>query len=135
MQLFPKENNNEAAWNAFKVQYFNLATYKLKDFKNILVFFSFISQLKYSKKYQNQADEEYRKKIFMENQQKIDAHNEQYESGKSSYEMGMNEFGDLTSQEFSGKMNGFKPTNERCEKKNIFFLTFMYELFSYDSVI
>lgn len=65
----------------------------------------------------------------MENQQKIDAHNEQYESGNSSYEMSMNEFGDLTAQEFSGNMNGFKATDERCEKRNIFFLTFMYEHF------
>ncbi|XP_041061439.1 procathepsin L-like [Carcharodon carcharias] len=50
----------------------------------------------YGKSYPNQA----RREIWLDNLEKIEAHNAQYRHGNSMYEMAMNRFGDLTPMEF-----------------------------------
>jgi cathepsin L len=51
-----------------------------------------------------------RRFIWQTNLQKINAHNELYAQGLSSYYQGENQFTDMTNTEFRRKMNGFKLT-------------------------
>lgn len=46
--------------------------------------------------------------IFLKNKQKIDEHNEQHSKGLVSYEMGLNEYSDLSPEEFRKQMKGFR---------------------------
>ncbi|XP_048415983.1 procathepsin L-like [Stegostoma tigrinum] len=54
----------------------------------------------YGKSYRDVEEDRARREIWLENLEKIAAHNAQYHQGNSTYEMAMNEFGDLTSTEF-----------------------------------
>jgi len=66
----------------------------------------------HGKAYATLEEETARYKIFLSNLQAIQAHNKEYENGQHSYEMGMNQFGDLTNEEFGAQMNGLrKPAN------------------------
>lgn len=55
---------------------------------------------KYGKSYGNAVDEWKHMKTFLENMRNNAKHNELFEAGKSTYEKGMNEFSDLTEEEF-----------------------------------
>jgi cathepsin L len=61
-------------------------------------------QVKHNKVYKTQAEEQLRYKIFNDNLQKIKEHNEKYEQGLSSYTLGVNQFSDLTSEEFAATL-------------------------------
>jgi len=52
-------------------------------------------------------EDEFRHLIFLENKSKIRERNELYELGLLSFQMGINQFGDLTTAEFNTLMNGF----------------------------
>ncbi|XP_051894230.1 cathepsin S-like [Pristis pectinata] len=54
----------------------------------------------YGKSYSSMEENQARRAVWLENLEKIQAHNIQYSQGNSSYEMAMNQFGDLTSVEF-----------------------------------
>jgi len=62
---------------------------------------------KYNKHYNHQEDE-MRFKIFKAKLAEIRAHNELYREGKTSYTEGVNQFTDLTSQEFSKMFTGVR---------------------------
>ena len=64
-------------------------------------------QRDFSKSYSNK-DYAQRKVIFQENLQKISEHNEKYARGEVSYTMGINEFTDMTVEEFEAFANGKK---------------------------
>ncbi|XP_050518139.1 digestive cysteine proteinase 1-like [Diabrotica virgifera virgifera] len=53
-------------------------------------------------------EEPRRLEIFKENLQKIEEHNKKFEAGEVTYQMGVNKFADLTSEEMS-QFRGFKP--------------------------
>ncbi|XP_069042082.1 cathepsin K-like [Lepisosteus oculatus] len=52
------------------------------------------------KKPTNRADDQQRREIWEKNYGVIESHNKRYREGKETYEMGMNRFGDLTTEEF-----------------------------------
>ncbi|KAH8236959.1 hypothetical protein KR038_001109, partial [Drosophila bunnanda] len=58
------------------------------------------------KSYKNAAEAELRYKIFNENRIKIAEHNRRFANGEVSYKMAINEYSDLTSQEFTDMMTG-----------------------------
>jgi cathepsin L len=73
----------------------------------------------YGKVYFDEKDESVRKDIFLANLRKINTHNQEHAEGKHTYTMAMNEFGDLTQEEFFGKYTGFKgPQNEYLRSQN-----------------
>lgn len=49
-----------------------------------------------------------RRSIFMNNLDMINSHNDEHASGKHTYTLGMNQFGDLTQQEWSRQVLGYK---------------------------
>ncbi|XP_053331154.1 cathepsin K-like [Spea bombifrons] len=69
------------------------------------------------KQYNSRVDEYYRRQIWERNLKLITAHNQQYELGLHTYELGMNHLGDMTSEEIVKLMTGLKvppryrPTN------------------------
>ncbi|XP_065576417.1 procathepsin L-like [Artemia franciscana] len=62
---------------------------------------------RYKKEYPSQLEEEYRMKIFFENKHKIAKHNILYDKGEKSYQVAMNQFGDLHHCEFKCIMMGY----------------------------
>jgi len=62
----------------------------------------------FAKSYATTDEETARFNIFIENQRTIDEHNEEFKAGKHTFELGMNQFGDMTNEEFRSRMNGFK---------------------------
>lgn len=46
-------------------------------------------------------------KIYMENKNKINKHNQRYHRGEVTYKLAMNKYGDLLHHEFVKHMNGF----------------------------
>uniref|UniRef100_UPI00398E8754 cathepsin K-like n=1 Tax=Pristiophorus japonicus TaxID=55135 RepID=UPI00398E8754 len=54
----------------------------------------------YAKSYPRVEEDQARRAVWLENLVKIAAHNAQYSQGNSTYEMSMNQFGDLTPVEF-----------------------------------
>ncbi|KAL1494750.1 hypothetical protein ABEB36_010298 [Hypothenemus hampei] len=54
----------------------------------------------HNKLYQSSEEEAYRFGIFKNNLEKIREHNEKYERGETTYKMGINQFSDLTFEEF-----------------------------------
>ncbi|KAK9390951.1 cathepsin S-like [Crotalus adamanteus] len=63
---------------------------------------------KYGKDYQNQNQEEQRRMTWEKNAQFIALHNLEYSLGMHSYELGMNNLGDMTSEEVSLLLTGLK---------------------------
>jgi len=57
-------------------------------------------KLKYGKSYGSESEEQRRKEIFIENLNKIQAQNDLYATGQSSFTAGINQFHDLTESEF-----------------------------------
>ncbi|XP_042899502.1 procathepsin L [Parasteatoda tepidariorum] len=64
-------------------------------------------KLMFEKTYE-EAEDLFRMKVFVENKHKIAKHNQLFLSGKKSYRLRMNGFGDLLHHEFVRKVNGFQ---------------------------
>ncbi|GAB6023070.1 hypothetical protein CHUAL_007161 [Chamberlinius hualienensis] len=63
---------------------------------------------KFNRKYKNPTEEAFRKKIFLNNKFEIDRHNQRFAEGKTTFTMGINQFADLTTQEFNERYNNYK---------------------------
>ncbi|KAJ6642017.1 Cathepsin L, partial [Pseudolycoriella hygida] len=61
----------------------------------------------HDKSYETEGEETTRKLAFMENKRLIAEHNEKFERGEVTYEMGLNEYSDMSAEEFNRVMNGF----------------------------
>ncbi|GAB6029471.1 hypothetical protein CHUAL_005225 [Chamberlinius hualienensis] len=73
---------------------------------------------KFNRKYGSATEEAFRKKIFLNNKKLIDQHNQRFEEGKSTFKMGVNQFADLTTQEYASRYNGVKvPADFKTNKK------------------
>ena len=77
------------------IAYANAVTYlnvKVEEWKTF--------KMMHSKSYADRAEESRRYKIYMENCHLIAKHNQKYATNEVSYKMGINEFTDMTSEEF-----------------------------------
>ncbi|RZB40635.1 Inhibitor I29 domain containing protein [Asbolus verrucosus] len=61
----------------------------------------------YEKYYADPEEDNFRKQIFIESLQKVEAHNEKYNQGLVTYTLGINQFSDLTKEEMS-KYHGYR---------------------------
>ncbi|XP_011180418.1 protein CTLA-2-alpha [Zeugodacus cucurbitae] len=57
-------------------------------------------KVEYKKQYNSQLEEAHRRIIFCKNLRMIDAHNERYKRGEVTFEMGINQFADMSHEEF-----------------------------------
>jgi len=62
---------------------------------------------RFNKLYETVQDESHRRMIWEGNYKKIVQHNQEALSGKHTFTMKMNQFGDLTNEEFRRQVNGF----------------------------
>jgi C1A family cysteine protease len=77
-------------------------------------------KLEHGKAYYDQQEESYRKGVFAANLEMIRSHNEEHAAGKHTFTMAMNEFGDLTFEEFHAKYTGYKGLRHQVlHSKNI----------------
>ncbi|CAL4098248.1 unnamed protein product, partial [Meganyctiphanes norvegica] len=78
---------------------------------------------KFNKTYANEAETNKRIAIFQDNCKVMEAHNKLCESGESSYEMGVNEYSDLTYDEVIESLTGIddniKGSNKNYVRNNI----------------
>ncbi|XP_076049065.1 procathepsin L-like [Oratosquilla oratoria] len=63
---------------------------------------------KYEKDYGSDKEEQKRFTIFSANFDGVEKHNKLYDAGKSTFQLGINQFADLTVTEFSKMMNGYR---------------------------
>ncbi|KAG8265836.1 hypothetical protein J6590_085391 [Homalodisca vitripennis] len=62
----------------------------------------------HEREYDTPEEEENRKNIFLENLQFVREHNEKFENGEVTFDVEINKFSDLTTEEFVTMMNGYK---------------------------
>ncbi|XP_060234692.1 protein CTLA-2-beta-like [Meriones unguiculatus] len=62
-------------------------------------------KMKFRKAY-SPDEEGHRRAVWEDNKKKIEEHNAEYEQGKTSFLMGLNEFSDMTHEEFRTKCCG-----------------------------
>lgn len=65
--------------------------------------------MKHSKSYTGFTEDARRMNTYFENRKRINEHNKLYDSGKVTYRMSLNEYSDLSHDEFISQMNGAKP--------------------------
>lgn len=73
----------------------------------------------YKKAYDTAQIEKHRMKIWVDNLIHVNKHNMMYKEGKKSYTVEMNQYADLTSEEFLGVRNGYKHSL-RKERDNMY---------------
>jgi len=74
----------------------------------------------YTRSFFDERDETYRKTVFLTNLRQITKHNEEASEGWHTFTMAMNEFGDLTNEEFFAKYTGFKGARDAVRRsKNV----------------
>ncbi|XP_068201401.1 procathepsin L-like [Palaemon carinicauda] len=73
-----------------------------EDFKN-----------NFGKSYETPEDESYRKSVFDANNKLVKDHNELFRQGQETFDLKINEFADLTNEEFTRQMNGFSMPEEQ----------------------
>ncbi|KAJ8962405.1 hypothetical protein NQ318_018389 [Aromia moschata] len=69
-------------------------------------------QEKYGKRYRGLREEQLRKKIFTDNFNLINEHNEQYAGGLVTFSMKINQYSDMTIEEISRTLTGYKGSHE-----------------------
>ncbi|KAF7250625.1 Cathepsin L1 [Varanus komodoensis] len=75
----------------------------------------------HSKEY-HEREEGWRRMTWEKNLKMIELHNLEHSLGKHSYRLGMNQFGDMTNEEFRQVMNGFKYTKKERKFTGSLFL-------------
>jgi cathepsin L len=85
------------ATTSFAVSFFNV----LLDEWNLY-------KVTHNKQYDTDFEERFRMKVYYENKRKVDRHNQHFERGNRTFELGPNEYSDMLPHEFVRTMNGFK---------------------------
>lgn len=74
----------------------------------LLIVLSACFQMKHSKSYTNFLEDSRRMNTYFGNSRRINEHNALYDAGNVTYRMSLNEYSDLSHDEFVSQMNGAK---------------------------
>ncbi|XP_020827358.1 LOW QUALITY PROTEIN: procathepsin L-like [Phascolarctos cinereus] len=66
------------------------------------------------------TEDQWRRAMWEKNLRMIELHNQEYNTGKHSFQMEMNKFGDMTNEEFRQVMNGFRQHISKKYKRTLF---------------
>jgi len=72
----------------------------------------------HGKSYPTNSTESFRMKVWMENRAVIEKHNNEFDEGVHTFQLGLNKFSDLSSHEFFSMMNGYRYRPRTKEEKN-----------------
>lgn len=75
--------------------------------------FSFYFEVKFNRTYATPEEEQERFNIFKTNYERIQEHNKKYEAGEVTYSQGINQFADLTHEEFKSRHLGLRLPKDR----------------------
>lgn len=90
MSSYTDDDHKE--WDEFKVTHFETSGNK---FLNV-----FFLQNKFKKTYDTADEDLKRKEIYFQNKQYVEEHNKRHETGEVTWKMGINQFSDLSKEEF-----------------------------------
>jgi len=77
---------------------------------------------RHSKQYNNEVEERFRMKIYLENRHRIAKHNTDTQNG---FKLTMNKYGDLLGHEFTRRMNGYRQDLRNVTRQNLVGGTFL----------
>lgn len=78
----------------------------------LMFIFYFFFQLHYKKFYKSEAEDDFRLKIYLDNNHKINKHNERFERGEVTFKLAPNKYADMLNHEFVATLNGFNKSTE-----------------------
>merc|ERR1711915_182138 len=80
-----------------------------------------IFKAKYERNYLSTPEHDNRKSVFVSNYKLIQKHNAEHALGLHTYTLGVNQFADLTNEEFVKTYNGFRPEQQLmgCDHKDM----------------
>ena len=76
-------------------------------------------QQTFERQYVNDEEESVRRDIFKSNYNHIHLHNLEADNGQRSYRLGVNQFADMTNDEFRQKMNGLR-IQQKKESRDVY---------------
>lgn len=79
-------------------------------------------KITHDKRYNNDVEERFRMKIYLENRHRIAKHNKEAEH---PYKLAMNKYGDLLSHEFAKRMNGYRQDLRNVSRQTLVGGTFL----------
>lgn len=90
------------------------------------MFYYLYVQAQHGKSYNSITEEKLRYSIFTENVQKINNHNKKFDKGETTYKMAVNQFADMTEEEFRQHLGFRKPAKTISNGKKNYFVAKEY---------
>ncbi|CAH0720284.1 unnamed protein product, partial [Brenthis ino] len=75
-------------------------------------------KLRYKKVYNNETENIFHKKIYVENKFNVLFHNLRYYNGKTSFRLGINKFSDMPVRQVEHAMNGYQRRTSQQQPKS-----------------